>query len=76
MSSEDENIVDLPLAGHKKETPARILRACAKENIKDVLVIGYTDEDELFFCHNLETIGEILLLLKQTELYFLMGDDD
>lgn len=75
MSNEEDNVVDLPLAGHKKETPGRILRACAKEDVKDVLVIGYNSNDELFLCHNLETIGEILLLLKQTELYFLMEDD-
>lgn len=62
------NIVTLPVVTRLDLPPERIIEAAASAGLKDVIVIGLTDDDDFYFAGNMADGGKALWLLELAKL--------
>lgn len=70
----DDNVINL----HEETTldipPNRVLESAPGENLKNVLVLGFTNDDDVYFASSTGDAKEILYLLEIAKMSLLGGD--
>ena len=70
----DDNVIQLDIPTTADLPPKRILKEATKVNLKMVIVIGWTEDDELCVAHSHCDTADNVFLLEKAKMEFLSDE--